>query len=38
MLMTTVADRKKKVDDNDLEEIITAARSRTATGATAGPA
>ena len=38
MLMTTVADRKKKVDDKDLEEIISAARSRTATGAAAGPA
>ena len=38
MLMTTVADRKKSVDDRDLEEIISAARTRTATGATAGPA
>jgi 2-isopropylmalate synthase len=38
MLMTTVADRKKKVDDNDLEEIISAARTRTATSAAAGPA
>jgi len=38
MLMTTVADRKKKVDDSDLEEIISAARSKTATGAAAGPA
>ena len=38
MLMTTVADRKKKVDDTDLEEIISAARSKTATGAAAGPA
>jgi hypothetical protein len=36
--MTTVADRKKKVDDQDLEKIISAARSKTATGATAGPA
>jgi 2-isopropylmalate synthase len=38
MLMTTVADRKKKVDDNDLEEIISAARSKSATSAAAGPA
>jgi 2-isopropylmalate synthase len=38
MLMTTVADRKKKVDDKDLEEIISAARTRPATGAAAGPA
>lgn len=37
-LLTTVADRKKKVDDKDLEEIISAARSRTAAGAAAGPA
>jgi 2-isopropylmalate synthase len=36
MLMTTVADRKKKVDDKDLEDIISAARSKT--GAAAGPA
>jgi 2-isopropylmalate synthase len=36
-IMTTVADRKKKVDDNDLEEIISAARTRT-TSAAAGPA
>jgi 2-isopropylmalate synthase len=40
MLMTTVADRKKKVDDGDLEEIISEARSRSGSraGATAGPA
>jgi ribosomal protein L12E/L44/L45/RPP1/RPP2 len=38
MLMTTVADRKKKVDDKDLEEIIISARSKTATSAAAGPA
>src|SRR6187399_357759 len=37
MLMTTVADRKKKVDDQDLEEIISAARRGT-TSAAAGPA
>ena len=37
MLMTTVADRKKKVDDQDLEEIISAARKST-TSAAAGPA
>jgi hypothetical protein len=37
-IMTTVADRKKKVDDQDLEDIITEARTRTSTSAAAGPA
>jgi len=34
--MTTVADRKKTVDDKDLEGIIRAARSKCAAGAAAG--
>ncbi len=38
VLLTTLADRKKKIDDKDLEEIITATRSRTSAGAAAGPA
>jgi 2-isopropylmalate synthase len=38
VLLTTLADRKKKIDDNDLEEIISATRSRTSAGAAAGPA
>jgi ribosomal protein L12E/L44/L45/RPP1/RPP2 len=36
--MTTIADRKKTVDDKDLEEIISAARSKSPAGAAAGPA
>jgi 2-isopropylmalate synthase len=39
ILMTTIADRKKTVDDKDLEEIIIAARSKApAAGVAAGPA
>jgi 2-isopropylmalate synthase len=39
ILMTTIADRKKTVDDTDLEEIIIAARSKApAAGVAAGPA
>jgi 2-isopropylmalate synthase len=38
VLMTTIADRKKTVDDKDLEEIISEARSKTSAGAAAGPA
>jgi 2-isopropylmalate synthase len=39
ILMTTIADRKKTVDDTDLEEIIIAARSKApAAGVPAGPA
>jgi 2-isopropylmalate synthase len=39
ILLTTIADRKKKVDDSDLVEIIASARSKgTTTGASAGPA
>jgi 2-isopropylmalate synthase len=38
VLLTTLADRKKKIDDKDLEEIITATRSKTSAGAAAGPA
>ena len=39
ILLTTIADRKKTVDDKDLEEIIIAARSKASTaGAAAGPA
>ena len=30
VLLTTIADRKKKIDDSDLEEIITATRAKTA--------
>ena len=37
-LMTTIADRKKTIDDKDLEEIINAARSKCAVSAVAGPA
>ena len=38
VLLTTIADRKKTVDDSDLEEIITTARSKSSTAATANPA